>query len=261
MFRAIRAPSILACIPLAAFGFFLSLLVDTPAGTAARPPSEQEEAELLQAAAHGLGAGKDLTGGFELSAVRISTVDGRWATARLLLSNEEGVVQGDGLAIFDHRTGAWNLDFYDFEHGGPGNCGSGASIPIPIPVQLDLQLPSCPLGPATLGEDVVVPDAASDLLTEPRSLTLEAKKGTLRFVEIGAWETWRVNRGARTRAFGAILKSGARKRVRITLHGYRRCDGEVAFRRLEWAGLRRGEGVPGHHLRLNCPTSSASRGN
>jgi hypothetical protein len=258
--RGSRVSPALACILLAACGFFALLLVDTPTGTAARPPSEQEEAELLHAAAHGLGAGDDLASGFELSGVRISTLDGRWAAARLDLSNEEGVVQGDGLAIFEHRSGTWNLDFYDFEHGGPGDCGPGASIPMSIPVQLDLRLPSCPLGPSTLGEDAAVPDASGDLVTEPRSMTVEAKNGSLRFVDIGAWETWRVNRGARARAFGTLLKSGSRKRVRITLHGYRRCGGEVTFRRLEWAELRHGEGVPGHHLHLTCPASGASRG-
>ena len=255
--RGFRASSAFVCILLAASGFFVLLLVDTPTGTAARPPSGPEETELLHAAAHGLGAGNDLAG-FELSGVRISTVDSRWAAARLDLSNEEGVVEGDGLAIFDHNTGAWHLDFYDFEHGGPGDCGSGASIPIPIPVQLDLRLPSCPLGPATLGEDATVPDAAGDFLTEPRTLNVETQNGLLRFVDIGAWETWRVNRGAKATANGTLLKSGTRKRVRITLQGYRRCGDEVTFRRLKWAGLRHGEGVPGHHLQLACPTSTPS---
>jgi hypothetical protein len=254
MRRLLAVSSVLTCIlVLAALVVALWALVGTAPGVAARPPYEQEKTELEHAAARGLQVEYE-PATMRLFGVRVSTVDGDWAAGRLDLSNDNGVVEGDGLAIFQRVKGTWNMDLYDFQHGGPDACGSGGEIPIPVPVQLNLRLPSCPLGPARLGEAVTVPDAAGDLLTKPRSLTVDGNEGSVKFVEIGVWEAWPVNRGARANARGTLIESGGvRKRVVIHLRWYQRCGGELAFRRLEWAGLRHGEGVPGQHLHLTCP--------
>jgi hypothetical protein len=253
MRRPIAASSMLACfLALAALAIAFSALVGTTSGVAARLPSEQEKTELELAAARGLHVEYELAT-MRLFGVRVSTVDGDWAAGRLDLSNDDGIVDGNGLAIFQRMKGTWNMDSYDFRHGGPGACGSGGEIPIPAAVQLDLRLPSCQLGPAKLGEAVTVPDAAGHLLTKPHSLTVDGTQGRVRFVEIGDWEAWSVNRRARASARGTLVESGIRKRVVIHLRWYQRCGGELAFRRLEWAGLRHGEGVPGRHLHLSCP--------
>ena len=253
MRRFIAIPSPLTRIlALAALAIALSGLVGTTSVVAARPPSEDEMTELELAAARGLQVKYD-PATMRLVGVRVSTVDGNWAAGHLDLSNDEGVVEGNGLSIFQRVKGAWNMDLYDFRHGGPGACGSGGEIPIPVPVQLDLRLPSCPLGPAKLGEAVTVPDASGRLLTKPHSLTVDVDAGPVRFVEIGDWEAWAVNRGAQATARGTLVESGARKRVVIHLRWYQRCGDELAFRRLEWAGLRHGEGIPGQHLHLSCP--------
>jgi hypothetical protein len=253
MRRLFAVSSMLTCIlALAALAIAFSALVGTTSGVAARPPSEQEKTELKLAAARGLHVEYE-PATMRLFGVRVSTVNGNWAAGRLDLSNDDGVLQGNGLSIFQRVKGTWNMDLYDFQHGGPGACGSGGEIPIPVPVQLDLRLPSCPLGPAKLGEAVTVPDASGRLLTKPHSLTVDGNAGPVRFVEIGDWEAWAANRGARASARGTLVESGVRKRVVIHLRWYQRCAGELAFRRLEWAGFRHGEGVPGQHLHLSCP--------
>jgi len=243
----------LCWVSLSMSGAILLNFLDVPAENANRPASESEEMRLLRAASFGLGAHGRVTG-MRLSEVRVSTEDERWAAGRLILFNEGGIVEGNGLAVFQHLARGWSMDFYDFRHGGPGNCGGGASIPVPIPVQLDLRLPSCPLGGAKLGETPTVLAVGGASVAEPHSLTVETSTGTVTFVEIGPWETWDVNRDAQAKANGTLLESGTRKRVQIKLRRYRRCGGGVIFRRLAWTGLRHGEGVPGHHLALACPT-------
>jgi hypothetical protein len=238
-----------ACISLALIAAVFSHLVVTAAATAARPASESEEMQFLRAASFGLGA-HGRTAGMKLSELRVSTVDEHWAAARLILSNREGVVEGNGLAIFEHEPSRWSMRYYDFTHGGP--CGNGAMVQMPAQVQLDLRLPSCPLGGARLGEIPAILDAGGAWATEPRSLTVEASSGPVTFAEIGAWQTWRVNRGATAHANATLLKSGTDKRVRVTLLRYRRCGRHVTFQTLEWGPVQ-GLGIGEHILRLSCP--------
>ena len=231
----------------AAVGALLAL--SGPAAAAVQPTEEQLHAFEIAALAYVDVPGEEVV----LSEARVSTVDPKWAAAKVAYPGLRGRLDlvfeagpSEGLAIFRQESlGGWTMASAPSEH-----CGIAVNTGMPIAAQYDLALPNCGLAGARLGDPVFLRGASGRWTSRPRVLRFGFGNVQVRLSHL-MLGTLTVNAGA-----GVLTHALARDRicdprcgrphgrrsVLLTLSDYTHCEGHLTYRRIEWFAEVSGSG-------------------
>jgi hypothetical protein len=168
-------------------------------------------------------------------------VEGGWAAGLYEARPKPSERERSAFVIFRRESGHWHVA------GSPDNgCSPGAELPIPIAVQQGLELPTCGIGLASLGQQVMIRDSTGIYESRPHGLKIKGYTHTVWLTHISSWRLWNTNRSMSAEANGYAKSRNCTPdcengkveshRVEIRAHGYRRCPGVkgFVFRELEW---------------------------